>query len=63
MAVGVFETSFLTQQLGYQTFHWVEADALGTGVYLTCAWTVAGIMSVVEHYMRVPGLLRRGEGD
>jgi len=60
MTIGVVETSYLTQQLGLQTFHWVEASTLGTVVYLLCAWTVAGVMSLVERWTYVPGLLRRG---
>ena len=63
LAVGVVETSFMTQQLGLQTFRWIETNALATAVYLSCAWTVAGTMSVVERYTRVPGLLRRGAMD
>jgi glutamate/aspartate transport system permease protein len=60
MTIGVVETSYLTQQLGLQTFHWVEASTVGTLVYLACAWSVAGFMSLVERRARVPGLLRRG---
>jgi len=60
MTIGVVETSYLTQQLGLQTFHWVEASTIGTLVYLLCAWSVAGFMSVVERFTYVPGLLRRG---
>jgi glutamate/aspartate transport system permease protein len=60
MTIGVVETSYLTQQLGLQTFHWVEASTVGTLVYLLCAWSVAGFMSLVERWTYVPGLLRRG---
>jgi len=60
MTIGVVETSYLTQQLGLQTFHWVEASTVGTIVYLLCAWSVAGFMSLVERWTYVPGLLRRG---
>jgi glutamate/aspartate transport system permease protein len=60
MTIGVVETSYLTQQLGLQTFHWVEASTVGTVVYLLCAWSVAGFMSLVERWTYVPGLLRRG---
>jgi glutamate/aspartate transport system permease protein len=60
MTIGVVETSYLTQQLGLQTFHWVEASTLGTLVYLVCAWSVAGLMSLIERWTFVPGLLRRG---
>jgi glutamate/aspartate transport system permease protein len=60
MTIGVVETSYLTQQLGLQTFHWVEASTVGTLVYLACAWSVAGLMSLIERWTFVPGLLRRG---
>jgi glutamate/aspartate transport system permease protein len=60
MTIGVVETSYLTQQLGLQTFHWVEASMVGTLVYLVCAWSVAGLMSLIERWTLVPGLLRRG---
>jgi glutamate/aspartate transport system permease protein len=60
MTIGVVETSYLTQQLGLQTFHWVEASTIGTVVYLLCAWSVAGLMSLIERWTYVPGLLRRG---
>ncbi len=60
MTIGVVETSYLTQQLGLQTFHWVEASTIGTLVYLVCAWSVAGFMSLVERSTYVPGMLRRG---
>ena len=60
MTIGVVETSYLTQQLGLQTFHWVEASTVGTLVYLVCAWSVAGLMSLIERWTLVPGLLRRG---
>jgi glutamate/aspartate transport system permease protein len=58
MMVGVVETSYVTQQLGTETFHWVEANAFGTAVYLLCAWIVAGLMGLVERWTRVPGMLR-----
>ena len=60
MTVGVVETSYFTQELGLQTFHWIEANSLGTAVYLVCAWSVAGLMALIERWARVPGLLRRG---
>lgn len=63
LAVGVMETSYVTQQLGLETFRWIETNALATAVYLSCAWTVAAFMSVIERYTRVPGLLRRGALD
>jgi glutamate/aspartate transport system permease protein len=59
MTVGVVETSYLTQQLGLQTFHWIEANTMGIAVYLACAWSVALLMSVIERFSRVPGVLGR----
>ena len=63
MTVGVAETSYLTQELGLETFHWIEANTLGTAVYLACAWIVAGAMGLVERHARVPGFLRRGAAN
>lgn len=60
MTVGVVETSYVTQELGSQTFHWVEANTAGTAVYLACAWIVSGLMALIERRTRIPGLLRRG---
>jgi glutamate/aspartate transport system permease protein len=62
MTVGVAETSYVTQQLGAETFRWVEASVFGTSVYLVCAWLIAGVMALVERWTRVPGLMRREAG-
>src|SRR5205807_9141757 len=59
MTIGVVETSYLTQQLGLQTFHWIEASTVGTVVYLLCAWSGAGSMSLVARWTSVPGPPRR----
>lgn len=59
MAVGVTETTYMTQRLGFQTFRWIEANTVGTVAYLLLAWAVAILMSVVERQVRVPGLLHR----
>jgi glutamate/aspartate transport system permease protein len=59
MMVGVMETAYVTQQLGTETFHWVEANAFGTAVYLLCAWIIAGLMGLVVRWTWIPGLLRR----
>ena len=59
MTVGVMETAYVTQQLGAETFRWVEANTYGTAVYLTCAWIIAGLMSLIERATRVPGLVQR----
>jgi glutamate/aspartate transport system permease protein len=60
MAVGVMETTYMTQRIGFQSFRWIEANTVGTVVYLLLAWAVAILMSVVERKVRVPGLLQRG---
>ncbi len=62
MAVGVMETTYMTQRIGFQTFRWVEANTAGTVIYLLLAWVVAIVMSVVERRVRVAGLLQRGVG-
>jgi glutamate/aspartate transport system permease protein len=59
MTVGVMETAYATQRLGTETFHWVEANSVGTGVYLLCAWVIALLMGLVERRTRIPGLIRR----
>ena len=59
MTVGVMETAYVTQEIGLQSFHWIEANTLGTAVYLACAWIVALLMALIERRARVPGLLRR----
>jgi glutamate/aspartate transport system permease protein len=61
MTVGVVETAGVTQQIGLETFRWVEANTIGTAVYLACAWTVALLMAGLERLTRVPGLIRPGE--
>lgn len=60
MAVGVVETTYITQRIGFTTFRWIEANTAGTVVYLATAWTVALVMGMVEQHVRVPGLLQRG---
>ncbi len=59
MAVGVVETTYVTQRIGFHTFRWVEANTVGTLVYLFTAWIVAWAMALVERFARVPGLIRR----
>lgn len=61
MAVGVVETTYMTQRIGFHTFRWIEANTVGTVVYLLLAWAVAILMSFVERRVRVPGLLQRGQ--
>lgn len=61
MTVGVVETTYITQRLGFQTFRWIEANTVGTLVYLGCAWAVALLMGVIESRTRVPGYIQRGE--
>lgn len=62
MTVGAVETAYVTQQIGAETFRWVEANLFGTSVYLVCAWLIAGLMSLVERWTRVAGLMRRRPG-
>ncbi len=59
MAVGVVETTYITQRIGFHTFRWIEANTMGTVVYLLTAWAVAIFMGLIERRVRVPGLLQR----
>jgi glutamate/aspartate transport system permease protein len=59
MAVGVMETTYMTQRIGFQSFRWIEANTVGTVVYLLLAWVVAILMGMLERKVRVPGLLQR----
>ena len=59
MTVGAVEVAYISQQIGAETFRWVEANLFGTSVYLICAWIIAGLMSLVERWTRVAGLMRR----
>ena len=59
MTVGAVEVAYVSQQIGAETFRWVEANLFGTSVYLICAWIIAGLMSLVERWTRVAGLMRR----
>jgi glutamate/aspartate transport system permease protein len=59
MTVGAVEVAYISQQIGAETFRWVEANLFGTSVYLVCAWLIAGLMSLVERWTRVAGLMRR----
>lgn len=59
MTVGAMETAYVTQQIGAETFRWVEANVFGTTVYLLCAWLIAGLMAAVARWTRIPGLMRR----
>jgi hypothetical protein len=55
------ETTYMTQRIGFQSFRWIEANTVGTVVYLLLAWTVAIVMSAVARRARIPGLLHRAE--
>lgn len=59
MAVGVVETTYVTQRLGFNTFRWIEANTVGTLVYLFTAWGVAVAMALIERRVRIPGLVHR----
>lgn len=59
MAVGVTETTYITQRIGFHTFRWIEANTMGTVVYLLTAWLVALFMGAIEKNVYVPGLLQR----
>jgi glutamate/aspartate transport system permease protein len=55
MTVGVAETTYVTRQIGADTFQWFQTNLFATAVYLLCAWVIAGLMSLVERRLRIPG--------
>ena len=55
MAVGVAETTYVTRQLGTETFQWLPVNVYASAVYLFCAWGIAALMLVVEKRIAVPG--------
>ncbi|MGD9846035.1 MAG: amino acid ABC transporter permease [Variibacter sp.] len=59
MTVGAVETTYISQRIGAETFHWIEANTYATCVYLACAWVIAALMSVIEKWTRVGGLTYR----
>jgi glutamate/aspartate transport system permease protein len=55
MTVGVAETTYVTRQLGTETFQWLPVNLYASGVYLLCAWIIAGLMLFVEKRIAIPG--------
>jgi glutamate/aspartate transport system permease protein len=55
MAVGVAETTYVTRQLGTETFQWLPVNVYASAVYLLCAWGIAALMLLVEKRIAVPG--------
>ena len=62
MAVGVAETTYVTQKIGFHSFRWIEASTMGTAIYLCTSWVIAIGMGFVENKVYVPGLIKRDEG-
>jgi glutamate/aspartate transport system permease protein len=55
MTVGVAETTYVSRQIGADTFQWFQTNLYATAVYLLCAWIIAGLMLLVERRLRIPG--------
>lgn len=55
MAVGVAETTYVTRQLGTETFQWLPVNVYASAVYLLCAWIIAAAMLLIEKRIAVPG--------
>jgi glutamate/aspartate transport system permease protein len=55
MAVGVAETTYVTRQLGTETFQWLPLNVYASAVYLLCAWGIAAVMLLVETRIAIPG--------
>jgi glutamate/aspartate transport system permease protein len=55
MVVGVMETTYVTRQIGTETFQWLPTNIYATTVYLVCAWLIAGLMLVIEKKVQIAG--------
>jgi len=55
MTVGVAETTYITRQIGTETFQWLPLNIYASAVYLLCAWLIAGLMLVMEKRISVVG--------
>lgn len=55
MVVGVMETTYVTRQIGTETFQWLPTNVYATTVYLVCAWIIAAVMLVIEKRLRIAG--------
>jgi glutamate/aspartate transport system permease protein len=55
MAVGVAETTYVTRQIGTETFQWLPPNLYATAVYLLFAWIIAGLMLLAERRLRIVG--------
>jgi glutamate/aspartate transport system permease protein len=55
MVVGVMETTYVTRQIGTETFQWLPTNVYATTVYLVCAWMIAAIMLVIEKKVQIAG--------
>jgi ABC-type amino acid transport system permease subunit len=59
MMVGVTETAYVTQRLGWRCSTGWRPMRPAPRYILLCAWAIAGLLSLVERRTRIPGLLRR----
>lgn len=55
MVVGVMETTYVTRQIGTETFQWLPTNVYATTVYLVFAWMIAGVMLVIEKKLHIAG--------
>ncbi len=62
MVVGVMESTYVSQEIGSQTFHYVEANSEVLMIYLTIAGVVTLFMGYLERRFAVVGLISRTAG-
>ncbi len=62
ITIGVAEMTFATRQIDSYTFKGLEAATAVTLLYLSISLTIAGLMSLVERAMAIPGMVGRRTG-
>ncbi len=64
LTIGVAELTFMTRQIETSTAKAFEALSAGTLIYLLLCLGISSVMSRVERYFRIPGLIARaGRGE
>jgi glutamate/aspartate transport system permease protein len=59
LTIAVAEMTFATRQIDSYTFKGLEAATAVTLLYLAISLAIAGLMSLVEHFTAIPGMVTR----
>ncbi len=60
-SIGLTELFFRTREMGEMTFHYFEAFAAATVIYVLIAMTANRVMAFIEHKTTVPGYIAGGK--